>query len=83
MLTEERIRSFIHTDVQYAGRRPSELTEDTSLLESGALDSLGIVKLVSFLEQEFGITISDEELVPRHFESIRAISMFIESKRSS
>jgi acyl carrier protein len=82
MLTEERIRSFIHTDVQYAGR-PTELTEDTSLLESGALDSLGIVKLVSFLEQEFGITISDEELVPRHFESIRAISMFIESKRSS
>jgi acyl carrier protein len=82
MLTEERIRSFIQTDVQYAGR-PSELTEDTSLLESGALDSLGIVKLVSFLEQEFGITISDEELVPRHFESIRAISMFIESKRSS
>lgn len=82
MTTEERIRNFIENELRYEGHSDN-LTDETSLLESGVIDSLGIVKLVSFLESEFGIKVPDEEIVPRYFESIRALSTYVESKRTS
>jgi acyl carrier protein len=50
------------------------------LLRSGVIDSLGILDVVSFIEQEFGITLSDEDLVPDHFASIERIAAFVFSK---
>jgi acyl carrier protein len=80
--TEERIRNFIEKELRYEGLSEG-LTDETSLLEGGVIDSLGIVKLVSFLESEFGIKVPDEEIVPRYFESIRALSTYVESKPTS
>jgi acyl carrier protein len=79
MTVEQRIRQFIERELHWQGT-PDELKEDTSLIESGALDSLGIVKTTSFLESEFGIKIDDDDVVPRHFESIRALSDLVELK---
>lgn len=50
------------------------------LLKSGLIDSLGILDVVAFLEKEFSITITDEELVPENFESIRTLGQFVERK---
>ena len=52
------------------------------LLKNGLIDSLGILEVVTFLENEFGITIVDEELSPENFESVRSLSAFVQQKRN-
>ena len=52
------------------------------LIESGIIDSLGILKLLAFLESRFSIHIADEELVPENFKSIESIDSFIKNKNN-
>ena len=52
--------------------------ESTSLVESGWLDSFGIVDLVAFLEREFGVALRDEDVVPENFETLGAIRTLLE-----
>ena len=49
------------------------LSNDTSLLETGVLDSLSLLKLVLFVQERFGIAVDDVDLVPEHFDSVDAI----------
>ena len=58
------------------------LDESQSLLETGILDSLGILKLVAFIEAEFLVKIEDEELIPENFETLSEISRMISSKNA-
>lgn len=51
-----------------------------SLIESGLIDSTGILELVSFLESEFHIAVEDQEIIPENLASITAISRFVEAK---
>ena len=53
------------------------------LIESGIIDSLGILKLLEFLESKFSINIADEELIPDNFESIESIESFLSQKINS
>lgn len=64
-----------------AGGDPEHLGEEVSLLTSGVIDSLAMVQLVTALESAYGIAILDDELVPEHFDSIRAIARFVDTKR--
>ncbi|HEY6562081.1 MAG TPA: acyl carrier protein [Polyangiaceae bacterium] len=57
------------------------LKRDASLLEQGILDSTGVLELVSFLEQHFGITVSDDELLPENLDSVEKIALFVENKK--
>ena len=75
-----RIRTFILETFPTA--RARRLTSDQSLLENGVLDSLGILDLVSYLEREFEIAVSDEDLVPEHFDSLDRLTTFVERKRA-
>lgn len=59
-----------------------ELGEDDSLLEAGVLDSMAIVKLIAFLEERFGTTLTDDEFDPENFESLTAIQALVERKRA-
>ena len=52
------------------------------LIESGIIDSLGILKLLAFLEAKFSIHIADEELIPENFQSIESIESFISRKKN-
>jgi acyl carrier protein len=78
--TTDRIRRFVREELGFNGP-PSELDEERNLIDAGILDSLGIFRLVSFLEEEMGIEVEDDELVPENFASLRAITDFIEAKR--
>jgi acyl carrier protein len=75
---EERIYRFVVEDLRWDGDT-TELTYDTSLID-GAMDSLGIVKTISFLETDFGITVNEDEISPENFESIHALTGFVERK---
>jgi len=62
--------------------RKQQLKGSDALLESGILDSLGILDLVAFIEQEYSISVADEELVPENFQTLDRLVAFIQSKRS-
>ncbi len=78
-LTTE-IKDFIATNFLF-GQPADALTEDRSFLESGIIDSTGMLELVSFVEQKYGITVKDSELLPENLDSLRNISQFVERKR--
>jgi acyl carrier protein len=56
------------------------LTNDTPLLDSGILDSLGLLRLVVFLEEQFGITMGDADLLPENFASVNAICTYLRAR---
>jgi acyl carrier protein len=73
------IREFVVTNFLF-GQEGTGLTEDQSLLESGVIDSTGVLELVAFLEQQYGITVGDRELLPENLDSIQNIAKFVVRK---
>jgi acyl carrier protein len=62
------------------GDDPSAVSEDVNLFESGLIDSFGFVQLVAFLEKNFDIKISDEEVLSDSLSSFAKIRSFVETK---
>ena len=62
------------------GKEGSGLGHDQSFLESGIIDSTGMLELVSFVEERYGISIGDRELVPENLDSLKNLSQFIARK---
>jgi D-alanine--poly(phosphoribitol) ligase subunit 2 len=80
--TETAIRDFLTTEVFY-DRDLGDLGASDSLLERGLLDSLAILKTVTFCEEHFGISIPDTDVLPDHFESVSAIAKLVERVRGA
>jgi acyl carrier protein len=79
MSLHEDIREFI-VDTFLFGE-DSGLEDDSSFLEEGIVDSTGIMQLVSYLQEQYLITVEDEELIPDNLDSIRKVMTFIEGKK--
>jgi acyl carrier protein len=77
---EEKVRKYIITNFLFEAADAS-LNRSDSLLESGVVDSTGILELVSFLEEEFGIAVRDDELIPDNFDSLEKIAAYIDRKK--
>ena len=60
-----------------------KISFDDSLLNSGIIDSLGTLEVVQYLESEFHIVVTDDEMLADHFETINAIASFVDSKRQA
>jgi acyl carrier protein len=60
--------------------RARNLKDEDPLLEIGVLDSLGVLDVVAFIEKEFQITLSDEDLLPEHFQSVASLAAFVSQK---
>lgn len=75
------LRDFI-VDGFLLGRDPKELSDDSSLLDMGIIDSTGVLELVGHLEATFGITIEDDELVPDNLDSINNLIKFVQTKQN-
>jgi acyl carrier protein len=73
-----KIRNFIVENFLFGDDKGLE--NDTSFLEEGIIDSVGILELVEFIDNEFHITIADDELLPENLDSIKNISKFIGTK---
>jgi len=74
-----RVRSYIVENFLFG--ESGKLGETTSFLNTGILDSTGILSLVAFLETSFGISVKDDELVPENLDSLRNIGRFLARKR--
>ena len=73
------LRQFIVDNFLF-GKADAPLSNSDSLLERGIIDSTGVLELVGFLEQKYGITIQDEELVPENLDSIDQLVRFVTRK---
>ncbi len=58
----------------------AKLDNDTPLFEKGIIDSTGVLELVAFVEDNFKVTVADDELVLENFSSLNAIEKFLQSK---
>jgi acyl carrier protein len=76
---KDQVREFI---MKIAIRRGVQsVSDDDSLTAAGVLDSLGIFRLVTFLEETFAVGVSDEEITIENFQSINAIQEFVSAKQ--
>ncbi|MBU5614223.1 acyl carrier protein [Geomonas azotofigens] len=75
----DTIRSFIEKEMAGPGGKAS-LSPSDSLIDKGIVDSLGVQRLIAYLEKEFDLQIADTEIVPEHFETISAVAQFINFK---
>ena len=77
-LVAERIKRFLLEHFPLA----RGVGSDDPLLGNGIIDSLGVLEVVAFLEQEFQVTVADEELLPENFQSLATLAAFIHAKLS-
>lgn len=75
-----RIKAYLIE--HFPSARDHALGDEDHLLANGILDSLGVLDLVGYLEQEFGIAVSDDDLLPEHFETLRRLTAFVEDKQA-
>lgn len=72
----DRLREYFAKESPASG----PIGADTPLLESGILDSLAIIKLLTFIEDQFSVEVTDEEFDPENFASVAAIAALIAAK---
>ena len=78
--TQDRIKQYI---VETSHADANKIKKDSLIFKEGFFDSMGFIMLITFLEEEFGIKTIDADLIEENFESINAISDFINRKKES
>ena len=81
MVSNKNILTSFIEESFLPGSPTGRIDDDTSFLDAGLIDSNGVLELIDFIEEEFGITVEDSELVPKNLDSINNICRFVESKR--
>ena len=79
MEPKDQVRTFILSNFYVAD--PATVTDATSLLQEGIVDSTGVLEIISFVEMSFGVTVEDEEMLPENLDSIAAIARFVARKQ--
>lgn len=75
---ESTMREFIAENFLF--RADVEVSNSQSLLETGVMDSTGVLELIAFLEQTYGITVADNEIIPENLDSIDNMVRYLASK---
>ncbi len=71
----QEIREFVVSNFLYG--QEQTLMDNDSFLAKGIVDSTGVLQLVTFLEETYGITVEDEELTPEYLDSISSVSAYL------
>ena len=79
MSTKESIRNYVLSEL-VTDKQHTNLSDTDQLIESGIIDSLGIMKLIGYLEENLSVQIDDMELIPENFASIEAITELVDKK---
>ncbi len=77
----QQVKSFLVEN--YLMGQDYNFADGDSFLENGIIDSTGVLQLVAFLEETYGITVEEEELIPENLDSINNISSYLSRKRGS
>lgn len=79
MVLKEKLRQFILENFMF-GAPADQLNDDASFLEEGIIDSTGVMELILFMEEEFGVKVEDTELVPENLDSVNRVCAFLTRK---
>lgn len=82
MELRDQIRKYIVENFLFGDEGPLK-SDDQSLLDSGIIDSVGVMELVSYLEGDHGLQIQDEDLMPENLDSIADLAAFILRKQAA
>lgn len=82
MTIEAQLRAYILNNFLFTDEE-SALSNDDSFLEKGIIDSTGIMEVIFFLEQEFGIQVEDDDMVPENLDSVNRIIAYVGRKRAA
>ncbi len=77
-----RIKDFIITEVN-PELQLAAIDDDEPLVESGIVDSLGVLKIMAFLDEEFGVDLSSDEVRLENFKDVRTICALVDRQRAS
>jgi acyl carrier protein len=76
---KEQIKAFI---AKTTFTDPKDIQEDTMLFEEGIFDSMGLLNLIAFLEEKYGVKTDDTDLVEENFHSLWAIEAYVNRKKN-
>jgi len=82
MNVTEELEKFILTELAFDLDKKS-IASDEDLLMQGVIDSMGIIRLATFMEEKFGIKVTDEDLIPENFQNIDSIKKYLASKSNT
>jgi acyl carrier protein len=80
METAMQIRNYLEKKYS-SGRKGIHLNDDTMLLEEKVIDSVGVLELLFFVEETFGIEVPEEDISPDHFGTISRLALYIDRKQ--
>lgn len=79
--TQDQVRNFVIENL-LLGEEEENFTNGQSFLDSGLIDSTGILEIIAFLEDEYDITIKDDEMIPENLDSVERIVAFLEKRKN-
>lgn len=82
MALEEKIKGYILENFLFTSDQ-SALNREDSFLELGIIDSTGILEVITFLEEEFGVSVEDEEMVPENLDTVANLTAFVQHKSAA
>jgi len=74
----DTVREFVVENFLFGDGQ--QLQDDTSFMESGIIDSTGILELITFLEEKYEIKIEDDELIPENLDNLQNVARFVDRK---
>ena len=80
MQVKESVRQYILKNYLFSTDEAA-LKDDVSLMQAGVIDSTGVLELIMFLEEQFGVKVADEEMTPENLDSVDRIVAFVGRKR--
>ena len=78
-MIKDKIRSYILENFLFTDDQ-SELNNEDSFMDQGIIDSTAVLELIFFIEEEFGVKVEAEEMVPENLDSVNKVTSFIERK---
>lgn len=81
MTPEEIIRNHIAKNILF-NDKGYPYSDEASFVEEGIIDSMNVMELILFVEENFGVEVADEEIIPENFNSVRKMADYIRQKKA-
>jgi len=82
MTIKEQLKDYIARNLLFSDNG-FKYDDDDSFLEEGIVDSIGVLELVAFVDETFGVEVEDHEVTPDNFDSVNKLTAYVQSKQSS
>lgn len=76
---ENNIKTYIAKNLIFSGDE-FKYSDDASFLEEGIVNSLGVMELVAYVEEHFGVNVDDQDITPDNFDSVSKLSAYVQRK---